>query len=53
VSLLVFLASLWPTLGEDRPPVLLGLSERVPLTVYLTWLSASAVRAVRLAGART
>lgn len=52
VALLVFFASLWPTLGAERPPVLLGLSERVLLVVYVTWLSASAVRALRLAGAR-
>ena len=34
----LFVASLWPTLGADRPPVLLGLSERVLLAAYVAWL---------------
>jgi hypothetical protein len=37
-GLVLFVASLWPTLGADRPPVLLGLSERVLLTAYVLWL---------------
>jgi hypothetical protein len=37
-SLGLFVASLWPTLGADRPPVLLGLSERVLLAAYVVWL---------------
>jgi hypothetical protein len=48
VALGAFFASLWPTLGAERPPVLLGLTERVLLAVNLSWLGASAFRAMRV-----
>jgi hypothetical protein len=35
--LFLFVASLCPTLGAERPPFLLGLSERV-LLAYVVWL---------------
>ena len=38
VSLALFAASLWPTIGADRPPVLLGLWERVLLLAYVAWM---------------
>ena len=38
----LFTASLWPTLGAERPPVLLGLSERFLLAAYVAWLWAAA-----------
>jgi hypothetical protein len=41
-SLALFAASLWPTLGAERPPVLLGLSERFLLATYVAWLWATA-----------
>jgi uncharacterized protein DUF998 len=37
-SLALFAASLWPTIGAERPPVLLGLSERVLLGAYVAWM---------------
>jgi hypothetical protein len=49
IALVVFMASLWPTLGADRPPILLGLSERLLLAVYVAWLLASAYGAARVA----
>jgi hypothetical protein len=53
VSLLAFLTSLWPTLGANRPPVLLGLTERVLLAANLAWLMTSALRGLRIAGTLT
>jgi hypothetical protein len=44
MSLLAFFISLWPTLGANRPPVLLGLTERVLLAAYIAWLTTSAFR---------
>ena len=41
-GLALFTASLWPTLGAERPPVLLGLSERFLLAAYVAWLWATA-----------
>jgi hypothetical protein len=52
LSLLAFFASLWPALGGDGPPVLLGLTERVLLAAYVAWLSASAIRGMRVAAGR-
>ncbi len=49
LSLLAFFASLWPALGGDGPPILLGLTERVLLAAYVAWLSASAIRGMRVA----
>lgn len=37
-SLALFALSLWPAIGADRPPVLLGLSERVLLAAYVAWM---------------
>jgi hypothetical protein len=37
-SLGLFAASLWPTIGAERPPVLLGLAERVLLAAYIGWM---------------
>ena len=38
-SLILFLASLAPAIVSPGPPVLLGLTERVLLVVYLLWLA--------------
>ena len=42
-SLLLFFASLVPVLVRPGPPVLLGLSERVLLALYVAWLAAAAL----------
>ena len=41
-SLLLFFASLAPVFVRPGPPVLLGLSERVLLALYVAWLAAAA-----------
>jgi hypothetical protein len=43
VSLLAFFASLVPVIISPGPPKLLGLTERILLTVYATWLSVAAI----------
>jgi hypothetical protein len=48
-----FFASLWPTLGAERPPVLLGLTERLLLAAYSAWLWASARHAMAVGAGRT
>lgn len=45
----LFVASLWPALGAERPPVLLGLTERLLLAAYVAWLGGCAFWAARLA----
>src|SRR5262245_26386593 len=42
-SLLLFFASLAPVFVRPGPPVLLGLSERVVLALYVAWLAAAAI----------
>ena len=43
VSLAVFYASLMPVFIRPGPPILLGLSERILLGLYLVWLAAVAI----------
>lgn len=43
VSLGLFFASLMPVFIRPGPPILLGLSERVLLALYVAWLSAVAI----------
>jgi hypothetical protein len=43
VSLIVFYASLMPVFIRPGPPILLGLSERILLGLYLVWLAAVAI----------
>ena len=43
ISLLAFFASLVPVIISPGPPKLLGLTERVLLTVYATWLTVAAI----------
>jgi hypothetical protein len=49
LTLGLFVASLAPTLGAERPPVLLGLTERLLLAAYVAWLGGCALWAARLA----
>ena len=44
VSLVVFYASLIPVFIRPGPPVLLGLSERILLVLYVVWLAAVAIK---------
>jgi hypothetical protein len=43
ISLVAFIASLMPVFIRPGPPILLGLSERVLITVYAAWLMLVAV----------
>ena len=43
ISLIAFMASLVPVFIRPGPPVLLGLSERVLIVIYLAWLMLVAV----------
>jgi Protein of unknown function (DUF998) len=43
ISLIGFMASLMPVFIRPGPPVLLGLSERVLIVIYLAWLTLVAV----------
>ena len=43
VSLVVFYASLLPVFIRPGPPILLGLSERILLGIYVAWLAAVAI----------
>jgi hypothetical protein len=43
VSLAVFFASLAPAIVTSGPPWMLGLTERVLLTLYVAWLAAAAL----------
>jgi hypothetical protein len=52
LALGAFFLSLWPTLGAERPPVLLGLTERALLAAYLAWLAASAHHGMRVRAGR-
>jgi hypothetical protein len=39
ISLIAFMTSLMPVFIRPGPPVLLGLSERVLIVIYLVWLT--------------
>ena len=43
LSLVVFYASLLPVFIRPGPPILLGLSERILLGIYVAWLAAVAI----------
>ena len=43
VSLVAFFASLVPVFIRPGPPILLGLSERILLGLYVVWLAAVAI----------
>jgi hypothetical protein len=43
LSLAVFLASLAPAVATSGPPWMLGLTERILLTIYAAWLAAAAL----------
>ncbi|MBL8211788.1 MAG: DUF998 domain-containing protein [Bryobacterales bacterium] len=45
VMLALFLGSLWPAVIGNRPPVLLGLTERLLLALYMAWLWLAAAEA--------
>jgi Protein of unknown function (DUF998) len=47
VSLIVFFASLLPISDSLSPPILFGLTERMLLAVYATWLCAAAIGLLR------
>ena len=43
LSLAVFLASFAPAVATSGPPWMLGLTERILLTIYAAWLAAAAL----------
>ena len=53
VSLVVFFASLIPVFIRPGPPILLGLSERILLGLYVVWLAAVATNLPSKRGSRT
>jgi len=52
VSLVVFFASLMPVFIRPGPPILLGLSERILLGLYVVWLAAVAINLPASRGSR-
>jgi hypothetical membrane protein len=52
ISLVLFMASLVPVFVRPGPPILLGVSERVLLAVYATWLAFVGVGVVQRAPGR-
>ena len=52
VSLVVFYGSLMPVFIRPGPPVLLGLSERILLGLYVVWLAAVAINLPANPGSR-
>ena len=51
-SLVLFFASLLPVFMRPGPPILLGLSERLLLAVYVAWLAAVAISLPARPGSR-
>jgi Protein of unknown function (DUF998) len=51
ISLIAFMASLMPVFIRPTPPVLLGLTERVLIVIYLAWLTLVAVTMLSIAQA--
>lgn len=43
ISLIAFMASLMPVFIRPGPPILLGLSERMLIVIYVAWLTLVAV----------
>lgn len=53
VSLVAFFASLVPVFFSPGPPKLLGLTERILLSVYVAWLGVTAIGLLRCSTDRT
>ena len=47
IGLIAFIASLMPVFIRPGPPVLLGLSERVLMAIYVAWLTLVAVKLLK------